>query len=368
MATITKEKNLIKVLLDGKTAPYILDINTGIVYGIRGKAVHTVPKEAFRGFCPYRPQTEVQKVIYSITSDKCSYIKSLQLNKDILQLADSFDNLGIKVSDRYWWNYSSRYERLVKDKQLCKIYIKYAKECAEQGEEYSLDDFQQQQTIQYTSQKMGFDITLQEYSIIQNDCINLVKWATDRQIKSFIVNFIDTDFYKVVSPYSSKMWNDPFRKYCQYCEYLDEKVTTKPNFLSEYPRIFKAYQAQKAQIDAKRFAHAISLHKDEMEFEYGNLQVVIPKNPQDIKDEGKNMHHCVASYAEDCMELENPNRSYIVFIRHKETPDQCYITCEIKNGQIRQCYLAYDRHLSSAEDIEFKRLYQAHLNKAWQTE
>lgn len=371
MSTITREKNLIKVLLDGKTAPYIFDINTGVVYGIRGKAVKTVNKEVFRGFCPYRPKTELQRVIYALTDDKCSMVGALQRNSAMLRLADSFDNLGITADCSTYvrlWHYTDFYADFLKDKNLCKQYIKYAQDSIKAGEQYSYRGFKEYRREQTAKERLGFDFDEKRFEVIRSDLINLTEWATDRQIKSFIVNFVETDYYLTVDRYDHKIWQTPFRNYCQYCEFLNEKVTTKPNFLSEFPRIYKAYQAQKAEIDAKRFKKAIDLHRTEMEFEYGDLKVVIPNSPQDIKDEGKNMHHCVASYAEYCMAMDNPNRSYIVFIRHKDTPEKCYITCEIRNGVIHQCYLAYDRHLFEATDREFKQRYQEHLNTHWTKE
>lgn len=37
--TISKDKNFVLMQLEGATKPYKLDINTGIVYGLRGNAI-----------------------------------------------------------------------------------------------------------------------------------------------------------------------------------------------------------------------------------------------------------------------------------------------------------------------------------------
>ena len=74
------------------------------------------------------------------------------------------------------------------------------------------------------------------------------------------------------------------------------------------------------------------------------------------------MHHCVGSYVNRVVE----NDCYIVFIRHKDTPDKCYLTCQVyTNGEIGQYYLAYDRRISTAEDRAFKEAFATHLATHW---
>jgi hypothetical protein len=74
------------------------------------------------------------------------------------------------------------------------------------------------------------------------------------------------------------------------------------------------------------------------------------------------MHHCVGNYTQDVID----NRTYIIFIRHKDTPDKCYITAEVNTkGSLGQYYLAYDNRISSREDIEFKNALANHLRTNW---
>lgn len=366
--TVTKEKNLVKVLLDGKTVPYVLDINTGIVYGLRGKAIKTVTSEVFKGFCPYNRRTDLARVIYWLTDfGCCSHIVNLRQHSDLLQLADSFDNLGITIGSFA----ISYYEQLLKDKKMQKDYIKYATDRKKENAGYCYENFLKLAEVDKVSERCGFDISTPQYDEIRDTILEICKWATDRELKCFLVNFVENGYFasKDGHEYSvPRIWRDMFKPYCEYCKFLKCKVTTKDNFLTDYARVFRAYTRQKAKIDQERFTYAMNLHKDEMEFEYGNFKVVIPTSPQDIKDEGMNMHHCVAEYAKCCLETDNPNRSYIVFVRHKDTPDKCYITCQIRNGRIGQYFLAYDNYISSAEDKAFYRAYQQHLDEHWTKE
>lgn len=72
------------------------------------------------------------------------------------------------------------------------------------------------------------------------------------------------------------------------------------------------------------------------------------------------MHHCVGSYRDSVAD----GKTLIVFIRHKDTPDKCYITAQIDpiNGRIGQYYLAYDQIITKIEDREFKTKLQEWLN------
>lgn len=360
MATVTKEKNLYNVLLEGKTKPYVLDINTGIIYGLRGNPIKSIPHEVYQSF---DRKTNVGMVIEEI---RYWCMGNLTQYSDILQIADSFDNLGIKLCGASH-NFCDNAKALAKNKKLCKEYIKYAQERTKNGDEYSFFSFQLMKEKLMVSAKFGFNIDSPEYEHIYNYLKYIAQWATARQIQCFKVNFIDNNLYHTFrrEQWRNQRYIDDFKTYCECCEYLEEKVTTKPNFFSEYGRIYKAYLAQKEHIDTFNFQKAINMHRKEMEFKYGNYVVVIPETPQDIKDEGKNMHHCVASYAKDCIKFDNPNRSYIVFVRHKDTPEKCYITCQINNGRIGQYYLSRDRHIYEDEDIEFRRKYQEHLNTHW---
>ena len=78
--------------------------------------------------------------------------------------------------------------------------------------------------------------------------------------------------------------------------------------------------------------------------------------------EGNIMHHCVGGYVNRVVEGE----CYICFVRHKDTPDNCYITCQVyTNGQIGQYFLAHDRYITTEEDKDFKAAFQMHLARVW---
>lgn len=354
--TISKDKNIILMQMEGKAKPYKFDINTGIIYGLRGNAINRLPQDCCMalGFS----DTNIGKTIHRLVQNR--YALTSQASVEQLKIADSLDNLGIKLID---WSYA--YTQLA-DKQIFKEFVAYATDRISQNLDYSFSNFENYQKGLKLKKIFNMEIDPDDLSDIIQYTNGMENWAKPRHYQCFKVNFIDTRF--LFNDFCGYGFERKFREYCNWCDFLNEKVTTKPNFFAEYDRIKKAYYRQKEAIDAKRFEIAMDMHKAEMEFEYGNYKVVIPTCPQDIKDEGKNMHHCVGGYAKCCIDIDNPSRSYIVFIRHKDTPDKCYITCEIRNGHIGQYFLSHDRYISTEEDKEFKREYQNHLDKSWTVE
>lgn len=351
--TISKDKNFVLIQFEDKARPYKFDINTGIIYGLRGNAIQKMPKDCYVALVT--SGTNIGRTIKRLVINK--YILTSTIAIEQLKIADSLDNLNIDID-------SSRciYEKLA-DKQTFKEFVAYAKDRISQNLSYSFSEFQDHKRLVELNKLFDMEIDPDELACINRYASSMKDWAKPRHYKCFKVNFIDTKF--LINEFAGYSFADRFREYCEWCDFLNEKVTTKPNFFAEYDRIKKAYDRQKEAIDNKLFEQAMNMHKAEMEFEYGNYKVVIPTCPQDIKDEGVNMHHCVGGYAKSCIDTTYPNRSYIVFIRHKDTPEQCYITCEIRNGTIYQYFLSHDRYISNDEDKEFKAKYQEHLNNSW---
>lgn len=63
------------------------------------------------------------------------------------------------------------------------------------------------------------------------------------------------------------------------------------------------------------------------DFEYGDLEIIVPKSMQEIIAEGQKLQHCVGGYAERHAE----GVTTILFIRKKEEPDKPYVTLEIND-------------------------------------
>ena len=72
------------------------------------------------------------------------------------------------------------------------------------------------------------------------------------------------------------------------------------------------------------------------EFEYGDMCIVVPCDPDDIIQEGKVLHHCVGGYAARHFD----EKLVILFLRHKRRPGVPFMTIELshrakKNSPVR---------------------------------
>lgn len=204
-------------------------------------------------------------------------------------------------------------------------------------------------------------------------------WAmlTQNEMQTFFRYFKDNDIADaetqdaIINVYLRSYIREFFRntrdsinaviKYAMRCKYLDHKLEHK-NFMREYVEVKRSYDLMKTEIDSKRIAENYNRHSKAWEFEYNGFTVVIPTSGEDLITEGQRMHHCVGGYVKSIVE----GRDYICFIRKTNDIDKPYITCEVyRSGKIGQYYLAYDRHISSNADKEFKAEFQKHLNKMW---
>lgn len=147
--------------------------------------------------------------------------------------------------------------------------------------------------------------------------------------------------------------------YLQCCKIMQKQPIKTNNFMREYIETLMAYDIWQETAKKERFLSHYERYKNNLTFSCGNYVVVLPKSPQDLVTEGNEMHHCVGGYIDRVANGE----TLIIFIRHKDTPDKCYITAEInpETGKILQYYLAYDRTICNVEDREFKNALQRWL-------
>lgn len=152
--------------------------------------------------------------------------------------------------------------------------------------------------------------------------------------------------------------------YIKCCKAMNKTPIKTNNFMREYLETLNAYDLWEMTSQQNAFSSVYNRYKDNLLFEYGDYQVVLPRLTQDLITEGNKMHHCVGDYISEVAK----GNTLIVFVRHKSSPTECYITAQVnpRNGSLGQYYLAYDRSITKVEDIEFKAQYQKWLkSKQW---
>lgn len=103
------------------------------------------------------------------------------------------------------------------------------------------------------------------------------------------------------------------------------------NFKQAHSDAIDAYNNMKDEIKKqgyhKRLQKLLGLEQT-----IGNYTFVLPKELQELKEEGKNLKHCVGTYADSVA----CGKTVIVFVRKKEKVDNPLYTLEISDGKIVQ--------------------------------
>lgn len=141
----------------------------------------------------------------------------------------------------------------------------------------------------------------------------------------------------------SNDWLDYIR-WCAQLKYnlKDMYVLLPPNFGKAHDRVMKEYQAFKDEQERKRQAEMEKLIKEAlaaaenlpaMMMKSKGLMIILPKNGEEIKEEGRVLHHCVGTYVERVAKGE----TMILFVRKESEPNVPYFTLEYRDGKVVQC-------------------------------
>lgn len=344
MATYSKDKNIISIGLEGSTGVYTLDIETGVFYGIKGSPIKTCPrKREMSDFLRTNPNN-LQFAIYQMI-DRCTSTAEYSHYTVRLQNADKLDSLGIPNG----YFSAPMLEELCKDLKKLSAYFK-------DHPNFEYSDF----------------IDWRDFEVVRKELGSAVDLLTPRMYRS-LKNYMPhiTKEQLSISAYylaRGKYWEyhngnvANLAKYFEMCEIMGKEPQKVNNFMREFIETKQTYELRKKEFDDRRLAVNYAKYSKAWEFAFGDYVVSIPKTTKDIIDEGENMHHCVGSYVNQVLE----GGTYICFIRHKDTPNKCYITCQVTlQGRINQYFLAYDHFISRQEDIDFRNAFAQHLKEVW---
>lgn len=141
------------------------------------------------------------------------------------------------------------------------------------------------------------------------------------------------------------------------CEYelkqgYRSKMNKYPdNFRTEFHKAEVEFEAERGKVDEFKFSLQQEHYRD-LEHVGRKFCMIIPKHPNEIKNEANCLHHCVRTYIKPMTEGE----TLIMFLRDKNEPDVPLITVEVKNGVIRQAYGDHDSK-PLKEHLDFLRMW-----------
>ncbi len=350
MSTYRKEKNLIIISLDGVNGEYKLDLNTGVYYGLRGNPIKTVNRrvEIYRMFWNTPCTTNLLYILRHLFDSGVNIATSRYL--ELARVAEKLDAVGVPVKG---WS-PNQYQFL---EAHLKEFVAWRK--AHPDESFDYGDFREAIIFNEAKKKYGSLLDNVEYDMFRrlNDHISNM---TKEELDACLYYLIRGKY----AEYHGDGWNtwNTLYEYINMCRAMDKKPEKVNNFMREYVETKRTYELKKREYDDNRMRKNYEAKAKAWDFEFGDYRIVLPSITMDIVDEGKNMHHCVGGYVDRVVRGD----TFIVFVRRKNTPDKCYITCQVElDGEINQYFLAHDRYISSADDRAFKEAFQAHLHRVW---
>lgn len=351
MSEIKKNKNLLEFWIDGKAKPYVVDINTGKLYGLRGGEIQNIPAAMdalIRTDCTRFTVAAIRR--FGVHTAETS----------LLSLCDRIDALGYRVDQS---EISTNYLR-----NNCQFLTKHFKEFAA----YLADHFNEYGCVRDFVHQYGIMAFCAEHHLVANDLLTqeMIDWLANKAVN---------DRYEWAVKYPSEcayflsrgLWeffNDDrysLSKYLRdmafFCDQLNVKME-KSDFFRQYINLSREYNRRKDEMDRAAFIAAQNAHLAALTYENDEFVVVIPQSAAELETEGRLQHNCVGSYGNAVKD----GRKNVVFIRRKIDVNTPYITCDIyPSGRINQYLLRYNSCVTDDAALAFKAEYEEHLRANW---
>lgn len=342
MSEIKRNKGMIEFWVDDKKKPYVFDINKGEILGLRGSALQTIPsvvRHMARQSLSTAP-SGVMRLIYNGYMKTGWYI-----------WADRLDNIGYHPTV---WELDCYYKDLDNGFNLGK-FVKWFKENPNQ----SLDDYLRSHRKSEWLKETG----LQADEILNE---RMIDWIYDSFRHQPVENI------KVIAYWLSRgVWEYHngesylMRRRIEGAIEFATAINTpleKSDFFRQYINLKRAYQHAQDEKANRLMREYQEYHRNAMTFETDTHIVLIPTTIEELRNEGQAQGNCVGGYGNS---IAN-KRLNVVFIRRKSNPTKSYITCDIdRSGYINQYLTACNNFVSNEQDLDFKKLFQAHLLANW---
>lgn len=351
MNKIVKNKNFLEIYINKET-PYKFDINTGILYGIKGQPLKNSPK----GLNVVLEQnSKSSNVINYIWYKHFAYGVSYAQFKDYideLKLFDRLDSINYKVE---YISFLSQREIDFLNKYF-KRFVNWLKDRPEHNN--SINAFIDEIKVEVFLEEMNLQID-------EHFTQRMAEWCCranfNKEQMRWVVYYLTRglwDFYENEEYYLE----GKLRRYFHYVKENNSKCE-KGDFIKNYVKEKRVYELNKEKIDKQKLYTNQMNKKEMLSFEYEDLEIVIPTTFEEFKKEAEQQSNCVARlYLPKVIDGD----LNIVFIRKKEELNKSYITCEIRNGKIYQYLTRFNQVPRDENAIKFKNLYQKYLDENWE--
>jgi len=139
--------------------------------------------------------------------------------------------------------------------------------------------------------------------------------------------------------------------YLQECKKLnldlkDKSVRFPKDFWAAHERCGKQILWEAGKETREKFAKALEKLLP-LAWEGGPFLIRPAGSPEELKEEGKALHHCVGGYAERMAQ----GGTAIFFVRKADAPDEPFYTLEYRDGRIIQCRTVNNKFYEADEDV-----------------
>ena len=337
---VIKEKNLVKFYIEGKARPYILDVNKGAIYGLRGIEIQDIPPAICKS-----PLGVERTSVLNLVRERYSP----RQNKALYSLADRLDAVGYTAGAYELYQVKNNIEDIeVRD------FVKYRQEHEDATLRAYIDEYMKIKWAIGKGLKIDDHFTAQMASFLyeyykhqSNEVLSVFAYYLSRGLWEFC-----RDRWEI----HSRLEN-----YLTYMNALEWKME-KTDFFRAYVNAKRAYNINRDALMDKGIKNYQMEHIKALTFEDDTFTVVIPTTNNELIAEGEKQHNCVGGYGNSIVE----RRKNVVFIRYKAKPDVPFITCDIMDtGHINQYLTKYNRREYGNDAIEFYHAFQEHLLANW---
>ena len=376
MLQITKDKNILTLTIPATHSKakrtYYLDINTGVLTGVRGIPLKNTPSGLFNDIPYHRDEyIEFRAILLALhyIIHRCGgglmadALVRLQQKAEWLQMADRYAAVGIWFKQ---WNTIGS-ERFVKCVNLIPQLSAWHKE--NPSENQSLEDylrvyektlFRQQwklDEVHYPDHEISYLMSLYE---------RLESQHTERFFPRCLY-YLGRGVYETARlGECERTMKNLLAQLVEAADKLQLEELPKGDFLRAYVQVVGTWETERDRIENERMVAFQTSREKALSFEYGDYKVIIPTLKSQFKEEAEMQDNCVFRlYLPRVLE----NRTHIVFIRHKDKPTKSVVTCEVStDGDIVQFLLRHNNWVSQNQHPDlwaFQQAYQTHIKNNW---
>ncbi|MCD7947523.1 MAG: PcfJ domain-containing protein [Oscillospiraceae bacterium] len=143
-----------------------------------------------------------------------------------------------------------------------------------------------------------------------------------------------------------------YRDYIQECEQLqldltDRQVLFPRDLRAAHARTMEQINFDKNKADQEKFATQVS-KLERWAWRHGGLLIRPPREQEELKAEGKQLHHCVGGYVKRMADGETA----IFFVRRASEPDTPYFTLELQGKRVVQCRTEHNKSYMEYPEVK----------------